>query len=228
MDNYSKRNLKDTRGLKVPLDWGEIIIGVFGMVSVLSTSLLGYLRVKVEKRKTAQAEQEMRFQRAALKFPDFVEEWDEISKAIVDLMSSTCLDRFMILRAWNGHLEPRWTTAVYQIRDSAQEPVSYIHFELDDDYIIKLRELMKTQQIYIDTSNIDNSEIKSVYNVEGITAALWVHLSTYELVGTDSKAITYCSFATHSDARLDANTQTKCRMVASRLRGLAESFEERS
>ena len=56
---------------------------------MFSTAFVGWYKVRVEQSRVSQAELEMRFQRAALSFPDFVEEWSEIHNTILKLMEET-------------------------------------------------------------------------------------------------------------------------------------------
>jgi len=116
----------------IPLTEG-VVIAALGMMTTGFASFVGWYKLSIERRKVDQAQLEMRFQRAALSFPEFVEEWTDIQQALLDLMETTSVDRFLILRAWNGHLEPRWTTAMYQMRTGVEVPVAYVHFELDRD-----------------------------------------------------------------------------------------------
>lgn len=209
----------------------ELIIAFFGFVGVLATAGVGMfkvnverMRVNVEKDKLRQAEREISFQRAALGFPEFVSEWGEIGDELERLMCETEIDRFLILRAWNGFLEPRWTTAVYQLRQGKQAPISYIHFELDEDYVIRIRKIVKDGPIVFDTANIPSGEIKRVYEAEGVTASLWAHLDSFETSDKSSKALAYCSFSTHS-GELSPTTVTRCKIIIGRLKWLAKSFD---
>lgn len=205
---------------------------IIGALATLITAILGWVKYLSSKKREEesenmrlQAENEMRFQRAALEFPDFIEEWSHISDDVVNLISETEIDRFLILRAWNGHLEPRWTTAVYQIRETGQKPIAYVHFELDKDYVSRLREISIANTMFFETDHIPESVIKDVYKVEGITSALWAHLhSTATLEG--GQAHTYCSFATH-EGKISLETQTRCRILTGRLKGIAMAFEKK-
>ena len=204
-----------------------VLVAIIGLIGVIVSSGAGYLRLVIEKRKLAQAQLEMRFQRAALSFPEFVEEWSEISAALIGLMEETAIDRFLILRAWNGHLVPRWTTAMYQMRSANQKPVAYVHFELDTDYVSKLREITIQNSVYIETEALqDHTALKRVYEAEGITASFIAHLATHEGPVKGSKSHTYCSFATHSPELIDEAARTRCRILVSRMKGLATSFDE--
>lgn len=207
----------------------SIVIAIIGLAGVLATAFVGWYKVKVEQGRVTQAELEMRFQRAALSFPDFVEEWSEIHAAILLLMEETCIDRFLILRAWNGMLEPRWTTAMFQMRTAGNTPVAYVHFELDRDYVERLRELTTANHAYVVVADDlpHTSALRSVYEVEGVTAALLAHLVSLDGPVRGTKAQTYCSFATHDPDGIPTVVQTRCKILISRMKGLALGFEEK-
>lgn len=218
----------------------ELVAGILAGFAALVSAILGWTkffsaRKEVDDANNAknlaeqerhQAESEMRFQRAALEFPDFIEEWSHISEDVVRLIEETCIDRFIILRAWNGHLEPRWTTAVYQIREVGQKPVSYVHFELDIDYVQRLREISITNSMMFNVDDIPDSAIKEVYRAEGVKSAIWAHLHS-ATTPEGASSHTYCSFATHNEGGIDEATQTMCKIITGRLKGIALSFDNK-
>lgn len=206
----------------------EIIIAVIGLLGVLGSAWIGYLATRRQKRKKDQAENEMTLQRAALDFSGFLSEWSGVYEALEALMEETEIDRFLILRAWNGTLTPKWTTAIYQMRKGDQEPIQYIHFELDADYVERLNKIIHRGHMLIDVAEIDQSAIKRIYEAEGVTASLWSHLETLDDSTGANRAVTYCSFATHSEAKIPDSTVTKCRILTGRLKGVAQSLTKPS
>lgn len=205
-----------------------IAVALIGLAGVIVTAFVGWAKVRTGEMRVTQAELEMRFQRAALSFPEFVEEWSEIHEEIVKLLDETCIDRFLILRAWNGHLEPRWTTAMFQMRKSGHTNISYVHFELDRDYIERLRAVTLTGTTLLDVSKLpDGSSLKMLYEAEGVTSSLVAHLVSLSGPIKGTKAVTYCSFATHDEGSIPQHTLTRCRILISRMKGLAKGFEEK-
>ena len=203
-----------------------IITGVSTLlIAVASTVVPLYIKMKNERLAKNQAFQEMRFQRAALDFPSFLENWNGVMEQLNKLMDETEIDRFLIFRAWNGFLEPRFTTAVFQLRTQKQEPFSYIHFELDDDYVQRIRAVSKGMKcIYFKTDDLDQSYIRDVYKNEGVTASVWCHIETLKLEDTASASISYCSFATHG-GEISDETRFKCNLIANQLRGASQEFK---
>jgi|DEB0MinimDraft_6_1074348.scaffolds.fasta_scaffold00348_4 hypothetical protein len=198
----------------------DVLVAIFGFLGVLSTAWFGYLANKNRKLRT-QAESEMRFQQAALSFTDFIEEWGEIHAELKALVSDTCIDRFMILRAWNGSRNPRWMTAVYQYRQGSQDPVSYIHFELDDDYVSRLNHIVARGSMLFSTNGLPPSVIKDVYEAEGVKHSAWFYIASQHLdKNPDCRAITYCSFATHHSESISPSVLIRCRILVGRMKGL--------
>ena len=117
--------------------WTQVIVASIGAAGAVAVAMIG--KTRLAQRQLRQAENELLFQRESLTFPEFVGEWAETHTDLIQLLEDTNVDRFMIFRAWNGILEPRWTTSVYQLRAGEQEPLAYIHFELDSDYVERLR-----------------------------------------------------------------------------------------
>ena len=209
----------------MPISEG-VMIALLGLLGVMITAGVGYYQVSLERLKVDQAQLEMRFQRAALSFPEFVEDWTDLQHSILDLMATTGIDRFLILRAWNGYLEPRWTTAMFQMRTEGQQPVAYVHFELDRDYVSLLREISHDNFIIVKTEELPKTSVlKDLYLSEGVTAAVIANIVTMDGPIKGTKAQTYCSFATHHHDGLTDKEITACRVMIGRLKGLSESFE---
>ena len=199
---------------------------VSGMLSVYNTRT-ARKAAEGERQKRIQAEQEMEFTRTAIRFTDAVEEWSQISDMIQNVMQRTKVDRFLILRAWNGTHDPRWTTAVHQIREANQQPYQYIHVELDEDYVDRIRRVVQKGQIRFNVEGITPpSLIKEIYDNEGVTDAVWAHLGTYKhtMPHSDAVVVEYVSFATHDEAGFDATCLTEINLIIGRIRGLSHSF----
>lgn len=204
---------------------GGLLVGI----AAVGGTLFSFKKLSVERIKRRQAENEITFQRAALGFPDFVHEWDSIGEDLASLVDTTEIDRVLILRAWNGRLEPRWTTAVYQMRQGQQAPIAYVHFELDDDYVDRIREIVSKGFVYLVVNDMpDGVAMKDVYVSEGVTASYWSHISSIQTSDSQSTAISYVSFSTHDEAEISQKTQTLCRILTGRLKGLAAQFDMNS
>lgn len=202
----------------------EVIVALIGLAGTLATAYMGHKKLKNSKHKLVQAESELKFQQKALDFGAFMEEWSGTHDDIVSLLENTCIDHFLMFRAWNGRLDPRWTTAVFQMRLGNQEPVSYVHFELDTDYVSRLKEISIRNVIAFAVEDIPDCAIKRVYEAEGVKHAVWVHITSEEVQGSDTVTHTYCSFATHGDEPIDQKLITKCQILGGRLKGIAFSF----
>lgn len=207
------------------VEYFEAAEGVIVALSALGGLVFGWFKWSKERSKRLQAENEIKFNRAALQFPDFVHEWDHIGAELANLVETTEVDRILILRAWNGTLEPRWTTAVYQLRQGAQSPISYVHFELDSDYVDRIRQVVQKGSGYWEVHEMPDSAIRSVYEAEGVKSSFWSHIDSVRTDDHGSTGITYASFSSH-EGPLSPETQTKCRILTGRLKGLAAYFTE--
>lgn len=195
------------------------VTGVFSVIVIILEK-----KRRIAHRKSDATERELKFQAAALSWDDFVSEWAELNDEILRLIADTNIDRFLILRAWNGSMSPLWATAFLQIRDDGQMPVAYIHVELDDDYVERLHKTVRHGHIVFGVGEQpDGVLIKGIYTAEGVKHSAWFFVSKRELEGSDSAALTYCSFATHKDEPIDEGTLTRCKLIVSRLKGLASA-----
>ena len=202
----------------------EVAVALIGMVGAIATALIYNHKNKKTTHSLHQAESELKLQQKALDFGAFMEEWSGTHDEILHLLENTCIDRFLIFRAWNGRLAPRWTTAVFQLRLGKQDPISYVHFELDVDYVSRLKEISIRNVVAFDVEDLQDCAIKRIYEAEGVKSAVWVHITSEAVEGTDTVAHTYCSFATHSDEGIEQNLVTKCQILGGRLKGIALTF----
>lgn len=202
-----------------------IITTLGGLIATCITLWVSKKKVGAAQHGLAQAESELKLQQKALDFGAFIEEWSETHRDISHLLQETQLDRFLILRAWNGKLAPRWTTAVFQMRLGEQKPISYVHFELDTDYVSRLKEISIRNILTFAVADLPDCEIKKVYEVEGVKHAVWAHIMSEEVPGSTTVSHTYCSFATRSDTPIDQNVTTRCVILAGRLKGIAANFQ---
>lgn len=211
----------------------QLVIGsMVTLVGIASTYAISKRKIDIEKQKVElsemqfeMAQKELKFQAAAMDFSVFLADWNTTSEEFKRLIDETPIDRILIFRAWNGTLTPKWTTAVFQIRAHGQEPMQYVHFELDADYVDRLRTLAGKGHMYFEITDDgdDNSRIKQVYKAEGVTASYWAHIETL-VTDQKSQAVAYISFSTHEGEGLDAATQTRCMIMAGRLKGIAANF----
>ena len=209
----------------------EIILEILTVVAAICGLGTGFFQFKSARKKNKelnQAKDEMDFHKETLSFTDFLEEWNEIHEELKKLTEDTKIDRFLILRAWNGSLTPKWTTAIYQYRQGNQKPIAYIHFELDKDYVERLNYIINHGLMTFSVDQLPESAIKGVYQAEDVKHSGWFHLDKKCLKAKpDCCSITYCSFATHSEEAIDEKSITRCRILVSRLKGIMAENDKR-
>lgn len=212
------------------MDWSDIIVALIGSATTLSAAYLATKYKRLQKTTAddlAQSKAELTFQAQALSFEDFIHEWSDIHKELVELLRSTPIDRFLMLRAWNGKSEPKWATAFFQLRLGDQEPFTYQHVELDHDYIDRLRKAVDHGWIVFTVNSIEErSLIKNIYNTEGVKQSVWFHIMDYSVANSSSKAIMYCSFATHGEEQITAEHITKAQMIVYRIKAMANEAKK--
>jgi hypothetical protein len=198
-------------------------IAAIGTIAAAATQ--GFLRIRELGLRLRQAENEIRFQRDALDITAFIGDWDGVMSEIKSLMQDTGIERFLILRAWNGYLEPRWTSAIFQLHREDTQMMSYIHVELDHDYVDRLRSITTAGPVIFTTADIsERSLIRGIYETEGIQEAMWCHIESLSVPGTSTKAVTYCSFGARTLGAFDVRAITRANLVVGRLKGIAGNF----
>lgn len=197
----------------------EIIVAALHVLAALVTGGMGLLIAR-ERSLRQMAVREMDFQNATMEFAELAHEWGSISTEIDALIKETNVDRVLVLRAWNGAMRPLWTTAVLRVRDNGQDPISYRHYELDADYVDRLKKITAGQPLVFKTEDIPECGIKSIYQAEGVTESFWAHIGSKELKGSDSRAITYASFSTYEPAGMSEADITRCKLLVGRLKGI--------
>lgn len=211
------------------MDFGTLELAVGSLLTLLGIAVTAYFsnrKISIARRQVDIAERELSFQSYALDFSAFLQDWQNTFDELNNIIQQTEIDRILILRAWNGALAPRWTTAVYQLRESGQEPRQYVHFELDSDYVERLKQVCGTGSIHfsVDSVQPDNVKIKQVYEAEGVKSSYWAHIETLKLSNSTAQAIAYISFSSHSFDEISEKTRTRCMIMAGRLKGIAANF----
>lgn len=202
----------------------EYLIPSCGAITAITTVIITLLKLRNASKKEVQLRNELQLQSSALDFGMFMREWSETFKELEAILQETRIDRFLILRAWNGQLTPKWTTAVLQLRQAGQQTYSYVHFELDTDYVDKLRRIIDTGSIQFKVATLEDSAVKSIYKNEGITESFWSYLASHKGVDAESIVHTYCSFSTRDPDGLTETEITRANMAIGRLRAIANQF----
>ena len=193
------------------------------MVGILATAYFGYLAKRNEQVRLNHVENEVELHRFALSFDDFFREWQSIENDLKSLLEETCIDRFLVLRAFNGQEKPKWTNAIFQMRSDPKYFVDYKFVELDQDYIERLGTIVNSNKLKFTVDQIPESLTKSIYVAEDIKHSAWFHIASYD-TQEGTRMITYCSFATIGDDPIDKQTEIKCQLIANRFKRIADSL----
>jgi len=203
----------------------EIIVALIGLAGVIVTTLTTlFYRLTTKNR---QYKRELRFRADVLSLKIEFYDWNTIQEELRHLMNDTPIDRFMILNAFNGLDDPRWTTAIYQIIEGEHKVVSYVHVELDEDYVERLKRVKGGSNVEISVEDLPESLLKSVYKSENVKHALWFPIRERKLEDSESVGISYCTFASHTDEPISDEIKLHCKRISDSLRGAIYQAERR-
>lgn len=205
---------------------GEILVIIFGGIAYMAKHFRESYKKNILSHKLDQANNELMSRRTALSFSKYTSEWNEFLKELDVLGGSSVVDRFLILNAWNGNLNPERTTAVFQRHFGDHPTTDYVGVGVDDFYNQMLRHIEVAGFGRYKTSEI-RGDLKSYYEYEGVTESVifFIEAKTYEGGG---RAVGYCSFATHVEGGFSEVDVARCRAIVGRLKLLAISFEEKT
>lgn len=211
----------------------QITVAAISAAGVIGAAWFAY-RAKVAEKNALDREQsarrELTVQAAGLDFAAFVSDWEGCERELSSLMDETEVDRFVMLRSYNGADVARWVSSIWQLRRYTDElgrpekPVSYTHIELDTDYQMRLRSVVASGSTVIgDVASLPDCLIRRIYAKEKVTASAWFLLEA--ITAEDgSKKLTLCSFATRREGGFSEGTLSECFRVACRFRGAAAAY----
>jgi len=169
---------------------------------------------------------ELSFRDEALSFP--LEPWQFMQlEMLLDRVmqkGSGEIDRFFVLKAFNGVDEPKWTTAILSIVDGKYVKYDYVRFPLDDHYKDLLKRIRAGENVLLDVDQMVRSALKTVYQSEEIVSSLISHVIDILLSDQRTVSITYASFASHNYV-LSETVQMQCTLIANTLTDWAISNE---
>lgn len=195
----------------------EIIVALIGLAGVIFSGVVSLLVKQYTKNR--QYEKEIRFRADVLTLKINLYDWNVIQNELAQLMETTEIDRFLILNAFNGKDDPRWTTAIYQLRGANSSLVNYVHVELDEDYISRLKRIKQGSPLDIVVNDLPESLIKSVYKAEEVNHSIWFHIRDKELDDSETVGISYCSFATHKANSISESAKVSCKRIVDMIQG---------
>ena len=154
---------------------------------------------------------------------------NSIQEIASKILMSTKAERFLILTATNGQRDMRFANAIYEHHDtnpkinlSVGATGRYVRFEFDSHYKEMLKHSEQYGFIYYDVKGMSSSDLKHIYDAEGIT-----YSNVFFLIRTriddENDRMFYCSIATHQDKPF---TQAENMIMKSHLSGLKLRMEK--
>jgi hypothetical protein len=222
-----------TNNMRDMMEGSEIVQIVLGLFTLVGTLGGGYLAYKsgIKKKtavveKTPIAELEVKYNDSGKNFLGYLSAWNDIERCIADLLSTSSLDRFIMLRGWNGVRDPEFTTAVYQYKSESDKYQAFQSLPLDDDYRAKLRHTYKNPLVFVTAEQQEGCLIRRIYELEGIKSTVWYFISSDAIQGIPERATMYCSFGSTGEEVLDAATLLRSELLVAKIKEVMGKFAD--
>ena len=208
----------------------DVVLGLFALVGTLGGAYLAYkakasATVKKAVIPMTNSEKDRAYVKSGKDFVNYLKVWNSIEADITNLLSNSCIDRFVLLRGWNGIRDPKYTTAIYQYKSKSDKYQKFEAVELDLDYRDKLRKTYEGPVVF-NIAEQKESLVKSIYELEGIKCAVWYYIISSSVDGVEERATTYCSFGSSSVDSMDPATLMRAQLLVSRIKAVMHKFEE--
>ena len=206
-------------------------------IAAIAATIAGYFKFRTHKDEVeaalahdqlnlTMAEREKKYHASGKDLIAYISFWNDLEREVGALLDSSPLDRFVILRGWNGIRAPTFTTAIYQYKSNSADYLKFDHVELDKDYTDRLRDTYQGPQAFSVKDLGDDILIKRIYNAEGILSSVWFYIISQEVEGVPERATVYCSFGSTSVEHLDATTLMRAELVVSKIRAIMYKFRD--
>lgn len=206
----------------------DVSVALITAFSAIMVPIIGFVLQRYQKKtkraklELEQAENVIGLKREALNFGEFLTHWGEIVEQVNILFEETRLERFILFQCFNGANEPRWVTAIIQLRKDGK-PLSYMHLPIDADYLGRFLQMKSSGFTRVTPNRIGPCMIRDIYVDEGVEDSLWAFIKTRQLDEFHAST-TFCSFATNHSGGLDPSTVIRCKNLVGRLQLIASHF----
>lgn len=202
--------------LSIPVD---VVTEVIALLGVIFTAMWG----THASRKLKQAEHQMAASGDVLPFGNFFTEVFDMDRGILSVLDNTNIDSFSLFIATNGVMEPRWTTNVYQ-RRQGYAPMEVVHYRLDEDAVIRIRQARKEGCIRMRTADLPPCQLKKICELSGITESVWYYVGSYaKAQGVEQT--TLCVYGTMLEQGLTDICVANASVSADSVRHMYENYE---
>lgn len=196
---------------------------VYTLAGALTAAVLAVAGAFAKLRKTkgqlVMAEQEIKDQSEALCYTLFPPGSQEVIADLSNLFDESMLDRFLMLKAWNGQYSPKYTNSVFQYRLGRQEVTSYEAWKTDEWYNWMLNQTEEKGYHIIKVADMPKSRLRDAYLMEGVKYSVVFFISKNQSKYNPKRyLISYCSFATHEDVEITHEVIYKCEMIVGKIR----------
>ena len=175
--------------------------------------------IKEKDQKHEDLKEEFDLQREALTYSLFPPGSQEVISDLSALFEDTQLDRFLLLKGWNGYQDMKFTNSVFQYRLGRQEVISYEAWKTDDHYNMFLKTAEKDGKCVLVVDQMPHCRLKDAYRMEGVKHSVIFFISrTPNRENPHRYLISYCSFATHEDSPIEHDVLYRCEMILGKIR----------
>jgi hypothetical protein len=197
-----------------------ICVALIGATSAVIVALAGKKKElkQVESEKKSLLDELDRQSDALGGFGALRLEFSRIEAEFVELCEVSEIDRIIVLCAWNGATDAKYSTAVWQFRQGYSTSTNYLRVALDGDYSSRLASCKYAPQHFLTKDLPAGCLIREIYESEGITESVWIFLDRQ--FKPDGTALnTFMSFSAKRGP-ITPKTLTLCKLLADQVKAL--------
>lgn len=196
---------------------GSVVTAIFGLLAL-------FVKYHLENRA-------LKFENLELKTSvttDF-ENIKRIQEQVFEIFKKTRADRFLLLMATNNSADMRFTTAFFEQHKDGTTSISFgatnrfVKFEFDSEYRKMLKQVEREDSIILETSKMNDSDLKSIYEGESVKHSIMYFLRRMPLDKNNDKLI-YASVGTHHPLKFTSIELVKIKGSLSQIKEISNTF----
>jgi hypothetical protein len=197
-----------------------ICVALIGAISAVIVALVGKKKElkQIESEKKSLLDELDRQSDALGGFGALRLEFSRIEAEFVELCEGSEIDRIIVLCAWNGATDAKYSTAVWQFRQGYSTSTNYLRVALDGDYSSRLASCKYAPQHFLTKDLPAGCLIREIYESEGITESVWIFLDR-QLKPDGTALNTFMSFSAKRGP-ITPKTLTLCKLLADQVKAL--------
>lgn len=216
----------------------EIVTAVLAGLTTIAVTIIGYKQALKTKQLELELKDKDKFIKESNKsfgalamLLDF-ELVNTITEKIDYLFNKTKIDRFLVLIAVNGKVDPNTVSVIFeQHKDNDGNIIKvnaltrYRHVYIDDQYRQMLKQAELLGGVYYETDTMPESYLKNVYLDEAVTSSVIKYITRIN-IDDHNDMIVFCSLATHK-GRLNDIEKTNIHAEFGSIRSAFKKYYEK-